>query len=90
MVSVLTILRESLKDLTKRIYKLTTIIKTMKIYNVTTVYSFRLYQSVEAINELEAQSKAYELDSNVDEKGLIEALSHGWEVEATYIDEETY
>jgi len=62
----------------------------MKTYNVTTVYSFRLYQTVEAKNESEAQSKAYELDSKVDEKGLIEALSHGWEVEATYIDEETY
>ena len=61
----------------------------MKTYTVTTVYSFKLTQEVEAHNEEQAQDIAIELDSQVSAKGLLDALAEGWSYEASFVDELT-
>ena len=60
---------------------------TLKKYIVRTVYSFTLDQEVEANNENEAEDIALNLNKEVDSNGLLDALSQGWNLEASYIDE---
>ena len=82
MVLALTILRENLKDLTKRIYKLTTVIKTMKIYNV--IYKREILTElefeVEAENEEEARQLAEEDFENLDWENINDN-DHSWSIE---------
>jgi hypothetical protein len=62
---------------------------TLKTYTVRTVYSFTLDQEVQANNENEAEDIALNLNKEVDGNGLLNALSNGWNLEASYIEEVT-
>jgi len=62
---------------------------TLKRYTVKCVYSFELEREVEAHNEYDAEEIALVLNTSVNEQGLLEALSNGWKVEATYANQLT-